>query len=158
MHILVISFHVDGCGTFLDQKIREYIPLLNQENIDILLGLNADMNNTKTHLSIIVLRSSFKCVFLIPFLKQHFRNGSWEPWIHKEKNHNTKTLTAFSEIGKQHLLMFYFPLVKIYIIYITWTEEPHSLSQRKLKERHIWRQVFSYSFQLNQHLGHGDWQ
>lgn len=74
----------------------------------------------------------------------------------KEKIINTKTLTAFSEIGKQHLLMFYFPLVEIYIIYITRTEESHSLSERKLTERHIGRQVFSYSFQLSQHLRHGE--
>lgn len=51
--------------------------------------------------------------------------------------HNAKKLKALTEIRKQHLLLFYFSLVKIYITYITCTEESHSLSQKKLSKKHI---------------------
>ena len=44
----------------------------------------------------------------------------------KKKVQNTEKLEALAEIRKQHLFMFYFSLVKIYIIYITHTEESHS--------------------------------
>ena len=54
----------------------------------------------------------------------------------KEKVHNIKKLEALSEIRKQHLLMFYFSLVKIYTMYITCTEA-HSTSQRELTKRHV---------------------
>lgn len=52
-----------------------------------------------------------------------------------KNNPSTKKVKGFSETGKQHLLMFYFSLVKIYIIYITCREESHSLVQRKLTEK-----------------------
>lgn len=62
-------------------------------------------------------------------MKSNFRNGSreqWTPGPKKKKVQNTKKLEALAEIRKQHLFMFYFSLVKIYIIYITHTEESHS--------------------------------
>ena len=49
-----------------------------------------------------------------------------DTWSKKKKIQNTKKLEALAEIRKQHLFMFYFSLVKIYIIYITHTEESHS--------------------------------
>lgn len=65
----------------------------------------------------------------------------------KEKVHNTKKLEALSEIRKQHLLMFYFSLVKIYTMYITCTES-HSMSQRELAKGTSRGQSFSHVFSV----------
>lgn len=53
----------------------------------------------------------------------------------EKKVQNTEKLEAFAEIRKQHLFMFYFSLVKIYIIYITHTVESHSSGVRESEQK-----------------------
>lgn len=71
----------------------------------------------------------------------------------EKKVQNTEQLgKPYPEIRKQHLFMFYFSLVKIYIIYVTHTEE--SLTRvRNANRKACTRGGLFISFQRNQHSG-----
>ena len=54
----------------------------------------------------------------------------------KKTVQNTKKLEALAEIRKQHLFMFYFSLVKIYIIYYTYRRVPQLGLEKANRKAH----------------------